>query len=239
MASKLFGWLAKGANQDITFNSFYGRTTKLTFPNDALYFWDRWTGHDRKAIPTELSPETRRAMVSFFGAFEKYSGQPLVNKNNSLNTYAHLVAEAMPNAHFICLDRDAVFLAQSHLVARRFIHGDERTPYGVRGENELAANPIEDICRQVLFHKKQIRAEQEAIGAERFTILPYEDFCARPAHWVGFFSEKILGKNLNVSKLANDLPPFEAANKPKIEAETLKEIERTIEQLSKNNIKFS
>ena len=180
MATKLFGWLARKSNKDLTLESFYGRTTKLYYPNDALYFWDRWTGHDRSKIPVALSEPAQDSMVKFFGAVENYSGLPLVGKNNSLNTYAHLVAQAIPNAYFVCMDRDPLYLAQSHYSARQFIHGDPTVSYGIRGEIAESEDPIEDICRQVVFHRNRIREEEKKIGKDRFIIVPYEDFCSRP-----------------------------------------------------------
>jgi hypothetical protein len=215
-ASKIFGRWIRTEKQALNFSSFYGRTLRLSDPNDALYFWDRWTGQDRKTIPTELSTADQEAMVRFFGAVENYSGQPLLNKNNSLNTYAHLIAEALPTAYFICLDRDPLFLAQSHYVARQFIHGNENTPYGIRGSQAVAEDPI---------------------GADRFLIIQYEDFCARPAHWIKMISEKILGQSTDLSPLEEQLPALRAANTRKIDRETFEKIKMTLEKLTSNNAK--
>ncbi len=100
-ALRLFGRWVNGSMYDLTYKSFYGRTTKLFYPNDALYFWDRWTEVDRKEIPQQISKAQQAEMAQFFGAVEKFSEKPLLNKNNSLNTYASLVAEVLPNAYFI------------------------------------------------------------------------------------------------------------------------------------------
>ncbi len=231
MAQKLFGWIRRGRQRDIPLDSFYGRTTRLSYPNDALYIWDRWTGSDRKQIPDNFNDLTKKEIAQFFSALEVYSDRPVLNKNNSLNTYAHLVAEALPQAYFICLDRDPVFLAQSHLVARRFIHGNEHVPYGIRGDMKQVENPIDDICRQVIFHNQCMHRQQEIIGKDRFIILPYEDFCRRPAYWVQQFSGQILGQKVNYEELERELMPLQVANKIKVDNHTFKQIENTLAEL--------
>lgn len=232
MANRLFGRFLQLDQSKIPLDSFYGRTTRLSFPNDALYLWDRWTGTDRKKIPESLSLETQQDIIRFFNAVEAHAGRPLLNKNNSLNTYAALIAAILPDACFICLDRDPLYLAQSHYVARKFIHGDEHISYGIRGNIPAAEDPIEDICRQVLFHKDRIRQQEELIGADRFVILSYEDFCARPAYWVSELSQRLLGHTLDSHRLEQELPPLRAANKRKIEADTFQKIEDTLAGLT-------
>lgn len=233
-ALKLFGRRGSEGKTAVGFDSFYGRTSRLSAPNDALYFWDRWVGHDRSHIPQVLLPGQEAELVHFFGAMEDFSGKPLLNKNNSLNTYAHLVAPLLPNAYFICLDRDPLYLAQSHWVARRFIHGDEHVAYGIGGELQQFADPVEDICRQVLFHRQRIQEMRQLLGEDRFIILDYEDFCARPAEWVQFFSKKILGQELDLARLKVQLPPFKAANRRTIDEVTFQQMEATLQRLAVN-----
>jgi hypothetical protein len=195
ISQKLFGFLAKNDNKAINFSSFYGRTSKLWYPNDALYLWDRWTGKNRKSIPVSFDQKAKTSMIRFFNAVEHYSKKPLVNKNNSLNSFANLVAETLPGSYFICLDRNPVYLAQSHLVARRFINADENRSYGIdlKESQDSTVNAIEDICKQVAAHKKMIKHQQSLIGSERFIILKYEDFCEDPAKFVAEVAKKCLG----------------------------------------------
>ena len=74
------------------------------------------------------------------------------------------------------------YLAQSQLIASRFIHGDEKTPYGPRfkslkktGESPVI-DPVEQVCSQVILHKESMQNQLQLIGAKRFIIVPYEDF---------------------------------------------------------------
>ena len=173
---------ARLANEKVQPRSHYGRTSRLHGPNDGLQLWDRWIGTDRTRVPETLDPAARAALVAFFGAYEAMHARPVVAKNNSLNLYAALVAEALPTARFVCLRRDPLFLAQSLLQARRHIHGSDSVPYGPHAPDRTeTSDPLADVCAQIRFHAERAADQQRRIGDERFCFLAYEDFCEDPA----------------------------------------------------------
>ena len=45
-------------------------------------------------------------MRRFFASWRELTGRPLVAKCNRLNAAAHRVAEALPEATFICVERE-------------------------------------------------------------------------------------------------------------------------------------
>lgn len=196
-------------NREVDLASYYGRTAGWWKPNDGLYLWDRWLGADRRAIPERLDLGQSRFMVQFFGAWTEEFDLPLVNKNNALNHSAHLVADLIPQSHFICLTRNPVFLAQSLLRARTDIHGTEDVPYGVEDPGrEHDEDPIRDVCMQVRFHSRAAHRQEDAIGSSRFWIVSYEEFCARPALLAARVGNEILGLKLRVEELDPILPPL-------------------------------
>ncbi|MEZ4617986.1 MAG: sulfotransferase [Caldilineaceae bacterium] len=216
-------------NQAISFNSYYGKSSGFAGPNDALYLWDRWFGKDRSVIPTTLDGENRQAMVQFFAAYEAAFQRPLITKNNNLNTYASLVADALENAYFICMTRDPLYHAQALLRARREIHGDETLAYGIsRPATEEPENFVEDICRQTLFHAEMIQQQQALVGADRFWIVPYEEFCAAPAQLVTRVATEILHVPVDVAMLQQKLPPFQHTNRVNIEPELFAQLEQAL-----------
>lgn len=166
------------------YHSYYGRVAALRGPNDALGLWDRWLGPDRTRRREALTPAEGEALWRFFGALEECTGRPLVAKNNNLNLQARAVAAHLPTARFLCLDRDPRFLAQSLLTARRAIHGDPHAAYGLAPEPGPGESPLDSVCRQVKFLREGAESERRAVGAERFWIVPYEDFCANPSEWI-------------------------------------------------------
>ena len=140
--------------------------------------WDRWLGSNRETVPDKLIAGSDQSMRAFFGAVEQLYGRPIVGKVNKLNTCASLVAECLPNATFICVQRNPLFLAQSLYVARTKIMGDASVAYGVQHQPS-STDPIEDVCLQVLFHEQQAKRQFELLG-DRFAIVSYERFCDAP-----------------------------------------------------------
>lgn len=237
LADKIF----KKGEVEVELNSFYGRTKGLFMPNDALYLWDRWTGSDRKEIPELFLADQQADIIQFFGALEAFSGRPLVNKNNALNTYAHLIAPLFEHSYFICMERDPLYLAQSHLIARKFIHGNEAISYGTPepfrivdkwNKHETSAkDPILDICNQITFHDRINVRQEEKLGKNRFIIVPYESFCAQPIHWVQRLAQRILGISLHESRLEKKLLNITSQNKQKVDNETFAKIQESLYSL--------
>ncbi|MCI4669348.1 MAG: sulfotransferase [Bacteroidia bacterium] len=230
-----FGWMLNKDKKYVNTSSLYGRTVKWSEPNDALYFWDRWMDKNRKKIPQSFSEEQKKDIQQFFGAFELYHKGPLLQKVNRMNTFAHLVADVLPNARFVCLDRSPIFHAQSLLVARRFIHGDDSKSYGIQGDKPEdllpTENPIESVCKQVIFHKEIIQKQKERIGDERFIHMPYESFCGNPVGWVKEISERFLGFSPEEKELEKNIPTMKLSSKVKIDKNEFDEIIKTFKRI--------
>jgi hypothetical protein len=188
-------------NQRVSLTSHYGKTVGLGGPNDGLHLWDRWLGADRRVVSDRLDGKAADGLVRFFGAWEHAIGGPVVAKNNNLNAWASVVAGVLPTAHFVCLSRDPLYLAQSLLVARRYIHGNLTTSYGIPAPDGDQQDPIDDVCRQVAFHTVMAERQRQAIGDERFWLISYEDFCARPERLVRRVAEQILGVDVDEAAL--------------------------------------
>ncbi len=207
------------------YRSYYGRTRGWAGPNDALYFWDRWLGPARDRVPTGLSDSAGRAMRAFFGGFEATLGRPIVAKNNNLIGSAHLVADALPTARFIALERAPLFQAQALLRARRDIHGIEEVPYGLH-DHGGPADPIESVCRQVAFLSGLVRAQRQRLG-DRFQILSYEAFCADPGRIVSSVATELagaLGRPVPIPRIE----PFRASASPSLPPAELDRIRRLL-----------
>lgn len=197
-------------------HSYYGRTSGWMGANDALYLWDRWLGSDRERIPESLAPGVREAMVAFFGARESQTGRATLVKVNALNASAHLVAEALPTARFICIERPRVALAMSLLKARREIHGREDAPYGLMPPGARpGADPVEDVCRQVLFHEDLARRQQQRLGEDRFRIVRLDAIAADPDGFVERVARDFLGEPAAAPRAGLRMEVRSAENDPR------------------------
>jgi sulfotransferase family protein len=223
--------------QPLNYDSYYGKSLHFSGPNDALYIWDRWFGEDRTIIQKSMSPATQDEMLRFFGAYEQFCQKPVINKNNNLNTYAHVVADVFENAHFICMTRDPLYLAQSLLKARQDIHGNVHIPYGIDSpHHDQPDNEIESVCEQVLFHEQIIKEQQQLIGEDRFWIVRYEEFCQHPEETVKRVSEEILGQPVSLENLKAKLKPFSVSNKVKMDPAVFESLKQTFERMRHDNV---
>jgi hypothetical protein len=216
-----------------TLHSYYGRTSGFASENDALHLWDRFLGTDRYAVPERLDARTALELRRFFGAYEHAFGRPIVNKNNALATGAVAVAEALPTSHFIFIRRDPVFAVQSILGARETIQGTREAQYGVNdpARRRTPANPIEDVCAQVLYHERRMEEQRLVIGDARFWVVDYERFCVEPHAIVVRVAREILDLDVDEAAVAKALPPLRNTNRSKLPAGELAEIQATLARL--------
>ena len=222
------------ARAEPSVHNFYGRTYGWGGPNDGLQIWDRWLGSDRSRAPAALRPGAREDMLAFFGARERQTGRAALAKVNALNTCAHLVAQALPTARFICIQRNPVELAVSLLKARMEIHGRPDIPYGIAPPATGGrSDPVEDVCRQVLFHEESARQQLAQLGRERFRVERLDEICLRPDAFIERVGREILGLSPAKSdiKLRPDFrPPAESPERRQLVAR----IERAFERLGRS-----
>jgi hypothetical protein len=191
------------------YTSFYGRTAGWAGHSDMLNLWDRWLGSDRATVPAHISPAAQRSMAEFFGALDEQSERPILCKNNALNASAHLVADALPTARFICILRSRESLALSLLNARLQIHGTADKPYGLgQDASRRSSDAVEDVCRQVLFHEELAALQRKRLGPERFLCVPFEDICNDPRRFVMSVGREVLGETVDVAAMDPALVPF-------------------------------
>jgi hypothetical protein len=218
-----------------SYDAYYGKSTGLAGANDALPVWDRWLGADRARVPERLVEGSAAGLPAFFGALEALYRRPIVNKVNRLSTCAHLVAPVLPEAHFILLARDPLMLAQSLYVAREKIVGDRTRAYGVQHPDPCPGDPVEDVCRQVLFHEAQLRRQRELLPAGRCWVISYEEFCRRPGALVARVQRTfpaIAGR----SAAPADLAPFEQSARRQVEGEILRRMKRRLAELGAGTV---
>jgi Sulfotransferase family len=182
----------------VSFRSFYGKSRGLSEPNDAMGIWDRWFPGDRNRLPDPPGTAALEAMKRFFGAWQEAWHTPIVAKNNRLYAYGEHVARALPMAHFICLVRDPVYLAQSQLLARQLLRGRLDEPYGILTPEYEAQSqrgrPAEDACAQVAADRAVAERTRASIGPSRFWMVSYERFCADPNALLERLSREVLGQ---------------------------------------------
>jgi len=201
---------------------------KLSDPNDGFLVWNRWLGTNRYEAHAELSQEAVVDMRHFFRAWTQTFGLPFLNKNNRNTMCINLLAEALPEAHFVVVRRDPVYVAQSLIHARQSIQGDKRAKWGLKSRDVHSAREplgyIDDICDQLIEIEVRLRTQLEQVAPSRIHAIQYETFCSQPEEFLESLCESIPGIYLNRKAMDTQISEFEASKRLSVSDEELKRI---------------
>lgn len=192
------------------FTSYYGQTARMSGANDGFHIWNRWLGDDRYIARTELSAEEKADMRQFFSAWTTKYGKPFLNKNNRNVQCIKLLADCLPNAFFVAVNRDPVCVARSLIHARQLVHGDKSTGWGLQcQEVHSDAKPlgyVHDVCDQVRRNLRELNAQIGQIDSSRVINIPYEAFCTDPDTHIDHLLAKVDGLQCrqNIPKFGGD-----------------------------------
>ena len=162
--------------------NFFGSVSGMGGPNDAFGVWDRWFGGVR-GKPEPLAAEAAAEMRAFVRAWNQAFGRPLLNKNNRNAMAIEALAEALPGAVFVVVERDPVFVAQSLLESRAMVQGDADAGWGLLARDADPADPegaVQAVCDQVREFQREINAQAGRIDPARVVRVRYEVFCRDP-----------------------------------------------------------
>ncbi len=163
--------------------SYFGQTTGLNEPNDAFHIWNRWLGDDRYRTKTNLSENDALEMQRFFAAWTDHAERPFLNKNNRNCHSLAVLADALPQAHFVVVNRDPTAIVRSLIRARRTVQGDETCGWGLLSQEDHADDPlgyVRDVCEQVANANRILSEQVEKIDAASLHQTSYEQFCESP-----------------------------------------------------------
>jgi hypothetical protein len=164
--------------------SSHGATREPWGPSEAGEFWYRVFPREPHQLdewdPTGQQRHQLRAMVRDF--LDACSG-PVVFKNVFNTLRVPLLADALPEARFILIERDVESNARS-LLAGRAKRGDLDAWWSARpkGADELRERPpAEQVVWQVERMNQVAREELGVLHPERGLRITYDELCADPA----------------------------------------------------------
>jgi hypothetical protein len=236
-ASRMLSHFNKKRHAD--YHSYYGNTYGWTAPNDGFHVWNRWLGMDRYSVPQQLPLGAQQDMQRFFDAWFSSFPQPLVNKNNRNSACVPLLAEALPNAFFIAIQREPAFVVQSILQAREYIQGSKAIGWGL-GSTPVARNTdrsdyVAEACEQVFYVDQKLQHDLDQSARGRSISITYEDFCRAPGATVQHVARVCLGIEADVNQLQHELEPFEMTNQVRLADEEFDLIKQHLQDLYENH----
>ncbi len=231
-SARLQRWIPSSGRPD--FRNFYGQTTQLSGPNDAFHLWNLWLGNDRYLPAQSISDNTAADMRTFFDAWTTAFDKPLLNKNNRNAFAVELLAGKLPNARFVVVRRNPMFVAQSLIIARQKVQGDKTKAWGLQSSSTAEGNDplayVDDVCKQIVDIDTEMDRQLATVSKDRIVNLTYESFCEDPARSVAriasAFDRLQLAPKLNVE----DLPPFEISQSLSLTSEEQTRIRTRLKQ---------
>ena len=227
--------LIGGCTPPDDYRSEYGVTEGGGSPTDGTKIWRRWFPDDPQYVGTGvLSGQKIREIRNTVAMLQKSFRAPFVSKTQRNNVRILALAEAFPEAKFIRLHRDNIYIVQSILRAIR--NEGHNLWFSARPSRykEIASEDIvEHVCEQIHYLKEDVDRDSKAVGLDRFLDLDYEELCRDPIKVmasISSFYEK--GPSLGVLRRRNDIPTsFRQSSKLHLSDDEVRQIERYLEHL--------
>jgi hypothetical protein len=122
-------------------------------------------------------------------AIINYFNKPVIFKNLNAGQRLRLIKKCFPDAKFIYIKRDPLYVAQSILKAKRKIGIKDNEFWSIMPPNVAdlkKINGYEQIVKQIYFLQKQIEEDLQLFPEENILILDYK--------YLGSNLSKVLGK---------------------------------------------
>lgn len=211
-----------------SFENYYGQTRRLSDCNDAFELWNRWLGEDRYAPRSELTDEQSCEMQNFFDTWMNAFDKPFLNKNNRNAFAVRVLARHLPNAKFVVVRRNPVFVAQSLIVARKKIQGSESIGWGLNSSSTIGKpDPlayVDDVCSQIKTIDDEMDSQLIAVDGARVINVTYEGFCNAPQQTIAEVAARFDGLELDADSNLSQLEPFEISQKLTINRDEINRI---------------
>ncbi len=167
-------------------DSRYGATSALTDPHEFGFFWNKLLTSEahHRIDASRISEDQKQFFIRQVNAMRAVYGKPFFFKNGIAGLNPDIWADWFPDALFVQIDRDPVWMAQSILIARKELYQDTREWWSLRPENTAdiqarASGPEEEVAEQVQTLRDQM-AKRLAPFTNRVQYWNYETFCAAP-----------------------------------------------------------
>ena len=216
------------------FRSRFGRDPDAFGPHEFSWFWHYWGDfreHD-DLRDAELSQVDWTAIAKRLSALAGYYRSPLVVKSINFTDYqVETLAERLPDARFLWIQREPLYCAQSILEVRRSRYGDPALWWSVRPRDHhdwQDRAPAEQVVHQIRDIEHALERSAAVLPPERFRRITYEQVVDTPARmlyeladWLG--TEIVDGPDLEALAFKN-------RNDVTVAPETLAALEHALEE---------
>jgi hypothetical protein len=169
----------------INYSSNLGKTKGAKAPHEFWYFWRRFFqfGDIQKLTKEQLREVNWPLLLSELAAMEAVYQKPLLMKGMNLNWNLLDVEKNIPNVHFIHINRETLYNAQSLLLSRKKFFDSYAEWYSFRPPkyNDLKdLSPEEQVVQQVKITNHDICSQLDQLPRQKYTQISYESLCKHP-----------------------------------------------------------
>jgi hypothetical protein len=188
-----------------------GKTAGPAEPNEFWYWWRRFFKFN--STHADLVPVTEadgRRFRAELGEIMQVFRKPFVGKAMIMNWKLPLLAQIVPEALFLFIERDLEQNALSLLRTRERFYGDRSEWYAFKPEEYdriVQMDPIEQVFAQVHFTAGAVETGLASLPPERSLHWRYEEFCSDPSGHLSALS-KATGSGAPSVQMA----PFDVRN---------------------------
>ncbi|MDH3605862.1 MAG: sulfotransferase [Acidimicrobiia bacterium] len=217
--------LGRFARRKLDYRFHYGNTASLGAPSAGFSLWNRWLGADRYRVPSEMAPGVAADMRAFFAAWETAFEGPFLCKNNRNTAGIGVLATELPNAKFIVIRRDPLFVAQSLLEAREHVQGDRAVGWGLGASpHPSEGDHLAEVADQVFGIESLVQEAIAHLDPARVLELGYAELCADPTQIVA----RVAGWLDLAPKDLDELTPFVSTDQARLGGEEFARLGREI-----------
>lgn len=171
-----------GHRYDPTYAHRYGRVEGPLAPSDGWEIFHRWFPRYDHRLPVD---EARlHALRTTVRLYERIFRAPFSSKNNSNSVRVPHLARLFPDALFVAVHREPVATVRSLLEARER-HGVSLGEWWSCSPPQFLgrsfSDPLEQAVHQTWGVERFLRASLEALPAERWRRVAFEEVCRDPA----------------------------------------------------------
>tara|TARA_B100000989_G_scaffold145077_1_gene108103 strand:- start:23894 stop:24874 length:981 start_codon:yes stop_codon:yes gene_type:complete len=233
-------WLSQklfNQNAHDCFESDLGSTSSLHSPSECGEFWYRWLPKFKHTIEKgECSKETIKQIRDEISAVINFYDKPLVIGNNNAGLRIGFLKEVFPDAKYIVIDRNPLFVAQSLLLARKKVHGNFTQWWGLMPKNYNLLKKksfISQVVSQHYFTNKQIYQDLKCDKPKtNWIVVNYSEFSGKKEIIIEKIKDFInFNKKRNFFKKNNVVESKEI----KIEQELIRQIKIEIDEKNWND----
>ena len=209
-----------------SYSSDYGKTFGPYEPHEFWYFWNRFFAFKtvQKLSKREIDNVDWETLLKELHALETVFDKPLLLKTMNLNWHILDLKSRIEDIHFIYIKRDILYNAQSLILARRKIYGNDKQWYSFKPPNYNSLKNLtaqEQVIEQVTVNNQAIEKQLKELDQANYTKVNYSDFCKNP---YSLLSEINVRENLKTSILKTNFSDSNTLKLEKKEIESLKSI---------------